>query len=227
MLRHNLTLGIDHPQGFVGVLTAELDDPTGYGRILHHADGSISGIVEQKDASPAQCEIREINTGFIAAPAAKLRHWVEALDNNNAQKVVRQKDKSQPRNGTRNAKTSNHPRSQDSNKPERGDAPVRKGDLQQPEREAGMPVRRPRVSTAGMKTATTAALLMKAETAAAAASLAAWMAVTPMRWARNAGALVLRCPLTQGMPWSSEIQPRALSPPPPPPWRSSASPFSR
>jgi bifunctional UDP-N-acetylglucosamine pyrophosphorylase/glucosamine-1-phosphate N-acetyltransferase len=72
-------------QGFVGVLTAELDDPTGYGRILHHADGSISGIVEQKDASPAQREIREINTGFIAVPAAKLRHWVAALDNNNAQ----------------------------------------------------------------------------------------------------------------------------------------------
>ena len=72
-------------QGFVGVLTAELADPTGYGRILHHADGSISGVVEEKDATAAQREIREINTGFIAAPAAKLRHWVESLDNNNAQ----------------------------------------------------------------------------------------------------------------------------------------------
>lgn len=72
-------------QGFVGVLTAEPEDPTGYGRILHHADGSISGIVEEKDASAAQREIREINTGFLAAPAAKLRHWVESLDNNNAQ----------------------------------------------------------------------------------------------------------------------------------------------
>jgi bifunctional UDP-N-acetylglucosamine pyrophosphorylase/glucosamine-1-phosphate N-acetyltransferase len=72
-------------QGFVGVLTAEPDDPAGYGRILHHADGSISGIVEEKDASAAQREIREINTGFLAAPAAKLRHWVDSLDNNNAQ----------------------------------------------------------------------------------------------------------------------------------------------
>ena len=72
-------------QGFVGVLTAEPDDPGGYGRILHHADGSISGIVEEKDASAAQREIREINTGFIAAPATKLRHWVASLDNNNAQ----------------------------------------------------------------------------------------------------------------------------------------------
>jgi bifunctional UDP-N-acetylglucosamine pyrophosphorylase/glucosamine-1-phosphate N-acetyltransferase len=72
-------------QGFVGVLTAETADPAGYGRILHHADGSISGIVEEKDATAAQREIREINTGFLAAPAAKLRSWVESLDNNNAQ----------------------------------------------------------------------------------------------------------------------------------------------
>jgi bifunctional UDP-N-acetylglucosamine pyrophosphorylase/glucosamine-1-phosphate N-acetyltransferase len=72
-------------QGFVGLLTAELPDPTGYGRILHHADGSISGIVEQKDASESERRINEINTGFVAAPAAALRRWVDALDNRNAQ----------------------------------------------------------------------------------------------------------------------------------------------
>ena len=72
-------------QGFVGLLTAELDDPAGYGRILHHADGSISGIVEEKDASAAQRAINEINTGFMAAPAARLQRWVDALDNDNAQ----------------------------------------------------------------------------------------------------------------------------------------------
>ena len=72
-------------QGFVGVLTAELDDPTGYGRILHHADGSISGIVEEKDASSHERGIREINTGFLAASAGALRRWVDALDNSNAQ----------------------------------------------------------------------------------------------------------------------------------------------
>ncbi len=71
-------------QGFVGLLTAELEDPTGYGRILHNADGSICGIIEEKDASAAERTIREINTGFIAAPATKLRRWVEALDNSNA-----------------------------------------------------------------------------------------------------------------------------------------------
>ena len=72
-------------QGFLGLLTAELEDPTGYGRILHHADGSISGVVEEKDASAAERSIREVNTGFIAAPAVKLRRWIDVLDNDNAQ----------------------------------------------------------------------------------------------------------------------------------------------
>jgi bifunctional UDP-N-acetylglucosamine pyrophosphorylase/glucosamine-1-phosphate N-acetyltransferase len=72
-------------QGMAALLTAELDDPGGYGRILHHADGSICGIVEEKDASAAERALNEINTGFVAAPAARLRGWVAALDNNNAQ----------------------------------------------------------------------------------------------------------------------------------------------
>jgi bifunctional UDP-N-acetylglucosamine pyrophosphorylase/glucosamine-1-phosphate N-acetyltransferase len=72
-------------QGFVGLLTAEPDDPSGYGRILHHADGSISGIVEEKDASEQQRAVGEINTGFMAAQASRLQGWVEALDNDNAQ----------------------------------------------------------------------------------------------------------------------------------------------
>jgi len=71
--------------GFVGLLTVELDDPTGYGRILHHLDGSISGIVEEKDASQQQRDIREVNTGFVAASAGALRRWVASLDNRNAQ----------------------------------------------------------------------------------------------------------------------------------------------
>jgi len=71
--------------GNVGLLTASLDDATGYGRILRAADNSISGIVEHKDASEEQRSIREINTGFLAAPADKLRRWVDALANNNVQ----------------------------------------------------------------------------------------------------------------------------------------------
>jgi len=71
--------------GMAALLTAELDDPSGYGRILHNLDGSICGVVEEKDASAAERSLQEINTGFIAAPAARLRGWVDALDNNNAQ----------------------------------------------------------------------------------------------------------------------------------------------
>jgi bifunctional UDP-N-acetylglucosamine pyrophosphorylase/glucosamine-1-phosphate N-acetyltransferase len=72
-------------QGMAALLTAELADPTGYGRILHHADGSICGIVEEKDASASERALNEINTGFVAAPATRLRDWVAALDNNNSQ----------------------------------------------------------------------------------------------------------------------------------------------
>jgi bifunctional UDP-N-acetylglucosamine pyrophosphorylase/glucosamine-1-phosphate N-acetyltransferase len=71
-------------QDAVGLLTAQLDDPSGYGRILHDEDGNISGIVEEKDATERQRLIREINTGFLAAPAGRLHDWVAALANDNA-----------------------------------------------------------------------------------------------------------------------------------------------
>ncbi len=71
-------------QDAVGLLTAHLQEPSGYGRILHDADGNICGIVEEKDATEAQRLIREINTGFIAAPAGRLHDWVAALENDNA-----------------------------------------------------------------------------------------------------------------------------------------------
>jgi bifunctional UDP-N-acetylglucosamine pyrophosphorylase/glucosamine-1-phosphate N-acetyltransferase len=72
-------------QGGLAVLTAALDDPTGYGRILQDAGGNIRGIVEEKDATVEQRRLREINSGFLAAPAGRLRAWVQALDNSNAQ----------------------------------------------------------------------------------------------------------------------------------------------
>jgi bifunctional UDP-N-acetylglucosamine pyrophosphorylase/glucosamine-1-phosphate N-acetyltransferase len=71
--------------GGLSVLTATLDNPQGYGRIIRDADGRLAGIVEQKDASETQLEIREINTGFLAAPAARLRGWLNRLDNSNTQ----------------------------------------------------------------------------------------------------------------------------------------------
>jgi bifunctional UDP-N-acetylglucosamine pyrophosphorylase/glucosamine-1-phosphate N-acetyltransferase len=60
------------------VLTVTLDDPTGYGRIVRE-DGKITRIVEQKDASEAERAIKEVNTGIIVAPTARLRQWLAAL----------------------------------------------------------------------------------------------------------------------------------------------------
>jgi len=72
-------------QGSLSVLTATLENPFGYGRMIRGIDGKLSGIVEQKDASEEQLRIKEINTGFLAAPAGKLRAWLNRLDNSNAQ----------------------------------------------------------------------------------------------------------------------------------------------
>jgi bifunctional UDP-N-acetylglucosamine pyrophosphorylase/glucosamine-1-phosphate N-acetyltransferase len=72
-------------QGSLSVLTATLDNPYGYGRMIRGINGELTGIVEQKDASEEQLHIKEINTGFLAAPAGKLRAWLNQLDNSNAQ----------------------------------------------------------------------------------------------------------------------------------------------
>ena len=71
--------------GGLALLTVELSDPTGYGRIVRAANGVVSAIVEQKDASPAQLAIREVNTGILAVSAAHLKTWLAYLKNNNAQ----------------------------------------------------------------------------------------------------------------------------------------------
>lgn len=68
------------------LLTAELGDPTGYGRILRNKRGSITSIVEEKDASAEQRRIREINTGIMALPTSRLQDWTSKLSNRNAQR---------------------------------------------------------------------------------------------------------------------------------------------
>jgi bifunctional UDP-N-acetylglucosamine pyrophosphorylase/glucosamine-1-phosphate N-acetyltransferase len=70
----------------LALLTATLDDPTGYGRILRDAQGRVQGIVEQKDATPRQRDVREVYTGVMAAPAAWLKRAVMALTDDNAQR---------------------------------------------------------------------------------------------------------------------------------------------
>ena len=69
----------------LGLLTVELDDPTGYGRIVRDATGQVTAIVEQKDANEAQRAITEGNTGILAVPAQRLGDWMSRLSNNNAQ----------------------------------------------------------------------------------------------------------------------------------------------
>lgn len=69
----------------LALLTAELDNATGYGRIVRDDNKVVQSIVEQKDASTEQLAIREINTGMMAVNAKHLRQWISQLENNNAQ----------------------------------------------------------------------------------------------------------------------------------------------
>src|SRR5450631_4283257 len=70
--------------GALAVLSVDLDDSTGYGRIVRNAEGQIRAIVEHKDASAEQLQIRELNTGLMAAPATHLREWLLGLGSNNS-----------------------------------------------------------------------------------------------------------------------------------------------
>ena len=72
-------------EGGLAILTVDLADPTGYGRIVRDAAGQVQRIVEQKDASEAEKAIREINTGIMAVPTARLGAWLASLKNDNAQ----------------------------------------------------------------------------------------------------------------------------------------------
>ena len=72
-------------QGALGLLTANLPNPAGYGRIVRNDAGEVVKIVEEKDASEEQRKISEINTGMLALSSTKLKGWLDQLENNNAQ----------------------------------------------------------------------------------------------------------------------------------------------
>ncbi|OEC34520.1 bifunctional UDP-N-acetylglucosamine pyrophosphorylase / Glucosamine-1-phosphate N-acetyltransferase [Pseudomonas cuatrocienegasensis] len=69
----------------LGLLTVNLNDPTGYGRIVRDEQGVVKAIVEHKDASEAQRKICEGNTGILAVPGKRLSDWLGRLSNSNAQ----------------------------------------------------------------------------------------------------------------------------------------------
>ncbi|HVZ72349.1 MAG TPA: bifunctional UDP-N-acetylglucosamine diphosphorylase/glucosamine-1-phosphate N-acetyltransferase GlmU [Polyangia bacterium] len=71
--------------GCLALVTSTAEDPTGYGRIVRDGRGHVTGIVEHKDATPAERAIDEVNAGIYAAPAAFLRDATAALVANNAQ----------------------------------------------------------------------------------------------------------------------------------------------
>ncbi|MBD9369621.1 bifunctional UDP-N-acetylglucosamine diphosphorylase/glucosamine-1-phosphate N-acetyltransferase GlmU [Xanthomonas sp. XNM01] len=75
---------LDAP-GLLRVLVAELDDPTGYGRILRDPQGKVAAIVEHKDADEEQRRIGTVNTGIVAVESDALHRWLGRLGNDNAQ----------------------------------------------------------------------------------------------------------------------------------------------
>lgn len=78
-----LIAGVNDQQ--MGLLTVNMQDPSGYGRIVRDADAKVTAIVEHKDASAEQLKIGEINTGIMAVKTQHLQKWLPALKNTNAQ----------------------------------------------------------------------------------------------------------------------------------------------
>lgn len=77
--------GVRGQDSALALLTQHLSNPTGYGRIVRDIDGSVKAIVEEKDASPEQKRISEINTGIMMLPTNALKKWLKALRASNAQ----------------------------------------------------------------------------------------------------------------------------------------------
>ena len=77
---------IKHGDERIMLLTARMEDPRGYGRIVRDARGKIKSIVEEKDATPKQRAIREVNSGIMALPSARLADWLGRISPRNVQK---------------------------------------------------------------------------------------------------------------------------------------------
>ena len=73
-------------EGALALLSVTATDASGYGRIVRDADGRVTAIVEHQDATPSQLQIREVNSGLMAAPAGRLREWLLGLGRDNTQR---------------------------------------------------------------------------------------------------------------------------------------------
>jgi bifunctional UDP-N-acetylglucosamine pyrophosphorylase/glucosamine-1-phosphate N-acetyltransferase len=71
--------------GGLALLTAVIDDPTGYGRVIRDEHGVVARIVEEKDATDDERRVNEVNTGLMAFAPGLLRRFLARLDNDNAQ----------------------------------------------------------------------------------------------------------------------------------------------
>ena len=86
LIQHSTLHKMQQAGDGLALLTVNLDNPTGYGRIVRNGQGDVLGIVEEKDASAEQRKISEVNTGLLLAPTKMLREWLANLQNNNAQR---------------------------------------------------------------------------------------------------------------------------------------------
>ena len=85
LIRHSTLHQMQQAGEGLVLLTVNLENPTGYGRIVRDLQGDVQCIVEEKDATAEQRELREVNTGILLAPTEELRTWLSKLGNNNAQ----------------------------------------------------------------------------------------------------------------------------------------------
>jgi bifunctional UDP-N-acetylglucosamine pyrophosphorylase/glucosamine-1-phosphate N-acetyltransferase len=86
LLRANTLRSLVDTQALLALLTADLPDPSGYGRVLRDGLGRVRAVVEERDADAEQRAVRTVNTGVLAADAERLRVWVGNLSDDNAQR---------------------------------------------------------------------------------------------------------------------------------------------
>ena len=85
LIRAETLKGLLENESELALLTMEMSDPHGYGRIIRDRSGRVKQIVEEKDATEKQRAVREVNTGLLAASTHKLKQWLSEISNDNAQ----------------------------------------------------------------------------------------------------------------------------------------------